>query len=294
MKVIESHRTRHVVLRIERGEELPFALTRALDEAGVKSGWIEGFGTLEAADVAVFDARLRSYGKARRLEPGGDCVSLRGNVSQLEGSPCVRLFTMMAREMETGLQTVGGELLWARAFAVEIHVTAFEDAALGRVADDRTGMLTLVRGTMPSGGDGRVRVVEEAAAASPPPHAPALPAAPPARGSSPRAIADTMPSIVDMARAALGGGAEPHQPLMPPRRERPREDPAEVYPEVGDIATHFHFGECKIISSDGDKIRLQQLKDLRVREVALSALRTELQSEDPETHQRHFRLLRKN
>ena len=67
-----------------------------------------------------------------------------------------------------------------------------------------------------------------------------------------------------------------------------------MYPDVGDMATHFHFGECKIISSDGDKIRLQQLKDLRVREVALSALRTELVSEDPQTHQRHFKLLRKN
>jgi predicted DNA-binding protein with PD1-like motif len=296
MKVIESHRTRHVVLRIERGEELPFALTRALDDAGVKSGWIEGFGTLEAADVAVFDARMRSYGKARRLEPGGDCVSLRGNVSQLEGSACVRLFATVARETETGLQAVGGELLWARAFAVELHITAFEDAGLSRVADDRTGMLTLVRGSSAGGGgDGRIRVVDEPGAASPssPRHAPGLSAAPAARGSSPRA-ADTMPSIVDMARAALGSGAEQPQPLMPPRRERPREDLAETYPEVGDIATHFHFGECKIISSDGDKIRLQQLKDLRVREVALSALRTELESEDPETRQRHFRLLRKN
>jgi predicted DNA-binding protein with PD1-like motif len=269
MKTIEAHRSRHLVLRLDRGEELPAAIVRALEEVDVRSAWLSGFGTLEVAELAVFDARQRSYGKARRFEPGGDVVSLNGNVSQLDGSLCVRLFATLARETEAGLSVVGGELLTGRAFAVELHVTVLEDAALARVADDRTGQLTLVRGSAP--------------------HAPEPAAVPrsPAQKTGPE---QSSPSIVEMARAAVTG-----EPLPPPmKRERPREDFSETYPEVGDMATHFHFGECKIISSDGDKIRLQQLKDLRVREVALSALRTELVSEDPETHQRTFRLLRKN
>lgn len=277
MKAIEAHRARHLVLRLDRGEELPAAIVRALEDADVRSGWISGFGTLDAAELAVFDARQRTYAKARRFEPGGDVVSLNGNVSQLDGSTCVRLFATLARETEAGLSVVGGELMSGRAFAVEVLVTALDDAALARVADDRTGQLTLVR-----------------ASGAPPPE-PSSPgrSADAARSPVPaRGPEQSSPSIVEMARAAIAG--EPPQPLVPPRRERPRDDFSEVYPEVGDMATHFHFGECKIISSDGDKIRLQQLKDLRVREVALSALRTELVSEDPETHQRTFRLLRKN
>lgn len=271
MKVIEAHRTRHLVLRLDRGDELPLAIVRALEESDVKSAWLTGFGTLEMAEIAVFDARQRTYSKARRFEPGGDVVSLHGNAAQLDGSPCVRLFATLARETEAGLQLVAGELMTARAFAVELCVTVIEDASLARVADDRTGQLALVRGSV-------AQVAEPA---------------PQARASTPRSPSEqTSPSIVEMARAALG--SEPPHPLAPPKRERPQEDFAETYPEVGDMATHFHFGECKIISSDGDKIRLQQLKDLRVREVALSALRTELVSEDPETHQRSFRLLRKN
>ncbi len=287
MKVLEAHRARHVVLRLDRGEELPAALTRALEEAGVKSAWIEGVGTLEAAEMAVYDARLRTYSKARSFEPGGDVVSLKGNVAQLEGNACVRLFATLARETEAGLQVVAGELLWSRVFSLEIHLTAFEDAGLARVADERTGVLALVRAS--AAGNAEAKHPQGPPTQEAPPVAPAP--LPPAKGTA-RADA-TLPSIVEMARAAVGGGEAP-QHLSPPRREKPVDDPSETFPEVGDLANHFHFGECKIISSDGDKIRLQQLKDLRVREVALSALRTELVSEDPTTHQRQYKLLRKN
>ncbi len=296
MKVIEATRTRHVVLRLDRGEELPQALARALEEASVKAGWIEGFGTLDAAELAVLDPRHRSYAKARRFESGGDVVSLSGNVSLLDGTTCVRLFATIARETDAGLDIVAGELLWARAFSVEVHVTAFEDAGLSRVADERTGLPALVRpsGVAP-GSAGQAAEIRPRSAIDDHSHAGAVPgpaagAAP--RANSPRPADSTLPSIVDMARAALNERPD-NAPLAPPRRERPADDPTEMYPEVGDTAIHFHFGECKIISSDGDKIRLQQGKDLRVREVALSALKTELVSEDPETHKRVFRLLRK-
>jgi hypothetical protein len=77
------------------------------------------------------------------------------------------------------------------------------------------------------------------------------------------------------------------------RPVRPQED-VEVYPEVGDHVTHFHFGECVILSSDGDRIRLRQDRDGRVREVALTMLKIEPPTIDAESGKRHFRLLRKN
>ena len=43
---------------------------------------------------------------------------------------------------------------------------------------------------------------------------------------------------------------------MPTRPSKPQEY-AEFYPEVGDLVNHFHFGECSILSSDGDRIRLR-------------------------------------
>jgi hypothetical protein len=59
---------------------------------------------------------------------------------------------------------------------------------------------------------------------------------------------------------------------------------------------HFHFGECTVIGSDGDRIRLRQDRDGRVREVALTMLRIELEKAGaggPDAP-RHFKLHRKN
>ncbi len=79
---------------------------------------------------------------------------------------------------------------------------------------------------------------------------------------------------------------------MPQRPQKPRED-LEVYPDVGDTVMHFAFGECTVLSSDGDRIRLRQDKDGRVREVALAMLRIEPTSTGAEGT-RHFKLHRKN
>jgi hypothetical protein len=74
---------------------------------------------------------------------------------------------------------------------------------------------------------------------------------------------------------------------------KPKDDLDAVYPELGDAVDHFHFGECTVIGSDGDKIRLRQNKDGRVREVALAMLKVEPQPDGPDG-QRQFKLARKN
>lgn len=66
----------------------------------------------------------------------------------------------------------------------------------------------------------------------------------------------------------------------------------ETYPEEGDRVNHFAFGQCTVLVSDGERLRLQQDKDSRVREVALSMLRvSEPQMIDGK---RHWDLARKN
>lgn len=64
-----------------------------------------------------------------------------------------------------------------------------------------------------------------------------------------------------------------------------------VYPEEGDLATHFVFGRCTVVFSDGERIKLQQERDGRVREVSLSALRV-IQA-PIEDGKRHFELRRR-
>ena len=61
--------------------------------------------------------------------------------------------------------------------------------------------------------------------------------------------------------------------------------------------THFHFGDCTVVGSDGDRIKLRQDgKDGRVREVALTMLRIEASTDERGgvDTPRHFKLHRKN
>ena len=78
-----------------------------------------------------------------------------------------------------------------------------------------------------------------------------------------------------------------------PKRPITRNSGPEQYPEEGDSVTHFAFGRCTVLFSDGERLRLQQERDGRVREVALSMLKMQ----DPtatENGRRHWDLLRKN
>ncbi len=59
------------------------------------------------------------------------------------------------------------------------------------------------------------------------------------------------------------------------------------------MVTHFHFGRCTVLSSDGERLRLQQERDGRVREVALSMLRIDAPTV-LEDGRKHWDLARKN
>lgn len=105
-------------------------------------------------------------------------------------------------------------------------------------------------------------------------------------GSSPQR-AGLPPSNPGTSTGNVGAPA----PLIP--KKPLREFGPEVYPEEGDIVTHFAFGRCTVVMSDGERIRLQQERDGRVREVALSMLRME-EPTIQEDGKKHWELQRKN
>ncbi len=295
MNVLEARRARHLIIRLDRGEELPAALVRALDEAEARAGWIEGTGSLEKAEVALFDQASRTYAKTRVLEGPCDVVALSGSVALQQGETSLRLSATLARESGVGLQLAAGELVWARVYGLELRVTAFDDLPLVRAFDDRTGLMQLAAQStgIPATVSEPPRMPPPAQAAEPTRTAPPAQAAEPPRAMAaepPRAAAA---SVAEPARAAATSVMEPAVLPVPHRPVRPRQE-EESYPEVGDSVTHFHFGECTVISSDGERIRLRQERDGRVREVSLTMLRIEPHTVDPATGRKQFRLARKN
>ncbi|WP_437996349.1 PPC domain-containing DNA-binding protein [Sorangium sp. So ce185] len=299
MNVLEARRARHLIIRLDRGEELPAALVRALDEAEARAGWIEGIGSLEKAEIALFDQASRAYAKTRVLEGPCDVVALSGSVALQQGETSLRLSATLARESGVGLQLAAGELVWARVYGLELRVTAFDDLPLARAFDDRTGLMQLVAQptAIPAIASETPRLAPPAQAAEPARAAPPAQVAEPPRAAAPPPAAEpprgAPPAPAPEPARPVASVAEPAAVPLPQRPVRPRQE-EEIYPEVGDSVTHFHFGECTVISSDGERIRLRQERDGRVREVSLTMLRIEPPTVDPATSRKHFRLARKN
>ncbi|WP_438023257.1 PPC domain-containing DNA-binding protein [Sorangium sp. So ce233] len=301
MNVLEARRARHLIIRLDRGEELPAALVRALDEAEARAGWIEGVGSLEQAEIALFDQASRAYAKTRVLEGPCDVAALSGTIALQQGETSLRLSVTLTRESGVGLQLAAGELVWARVYGLELRVTVFDDLPLVRTFDERTGLMQLAaqattipatvgeapRMAPPTQAAELARAAPSAAAPEPVRTAPPAPAPEPTR-AAPQAPAPEPPRAGPAAPAA-----EPAAMPLPQRPVRRRQE-EEAYPEVGDSVTHFHFGECTVISSDGERIRLRQERDGRVREVSLTMLRIEPPTVDPATGKKQFRLARKN
>jgi len=275
MNVAESKRIRHLVVHVERGEELPVALIRALHDVEVKAANITGVGIVEAIELAGIDPRGQS--SPIRIDTPAVLASLVGNVAVEDGATKVHLYATLARQTELGHQTFAGHVRWARASAVDLIVTVYDDLVLERLTDDQGFPSTLVATTRASGVAARVvTVVAEESPREP------LVTPPPA----------TPKPVVKEAEIEL----KPSAPaLAPPARiAKPQEDVNELYPEVNDLVTHFSFGECEVISSDGERIRLRQIKDGRVREVSLEMLKIERPTTDSATNKRSFKLSRKN
>jgi predicted DNA-binding protein with PD1-like motif len=283
MNVAESKRTRHLVIHVERGEELPVALIRALHEVEAKSASITGAGIVEAIEIAGIDARGKSA--LHRVDSPALVVSLWGDVALEDGATNVHLYATLARDTELGHETFSGHVRWARASAIDLVVTVFDDVVLERLTDEH-GFSAALHATLRASA-GTTRTTTQESPRAPSPAATTTQESP--RAPSPAATTTTPKP------AATEADIDAKPALTPPARlYTPHEEATEVYPDVADLVTHFHFGDCEVTSSDGERIRLRQIKDGRVREVSLAMLKIEGPTTDPATNKRQFRLSRKN
>lgn len=274
MKATSSEKGRNVLLRADAGESLPEALVRILEDEAVACGWLRASGVLEEVELRAFRGDLGGLAPIRRLEGPVHVVALEGSIGLAGGALSVGLRGVFARETDSGLETLAGEIVSARVVALEVLVTALDDVAVARALDVEAGVWLLGEA---SGGGERARPAPAAKAA---PNDPAwseavtasadvgalAPAAPPPRRPAPTA-------------APIGSAAMPARPARPDRPDRV--DDEVVAPDVGAVVDHFAFGRCDVLKSDGDRLHLKVQKDGRVKEIALEMLRvTPLPDED--------------
>ncbi len=189
----------------------------------------------------------------RSLSGAWDMTSAQGHVTAAGETT---LYVHLTREAGGGPQHAGGVLTAALVGAVQVR------AALSTARVERPVAAPAVSAVPVAPEPAASPAVERPAQA---PSSPGLQATPP----------------------------QPAQPAMPIPKRPVRDLGPEYYPEEGDIVTHFAFGRCTVVMSDGERIRLQQESGSRVREVALSMLRVD-EPTIGEDGKKHWELGRKN
>jgi predicted DNA-binding protein with PD1-like motif len=287
-----SDKARHLVLRASSGELLPEGLAARLREEQVATGWLRASGVLTEVELRAFDADLGTLGSTRRIAGPVHVLALEGSIGLVDGEPSLSLRGLLARETDRGLETLAGEIVRARAVALEVLVTALDDVVLERVLDPAAGVWLLGGAGAPraqaaaSPGRGAVRA-DASASASAAVAASAWSAAVEASDVAEREPQPVRARPAGPATTTAGGGMP-----MPARPARPPTDFDTVYPEPGDLVEHFAFGPAEVVKSDGDRLHLRVHKDGRIREIALEMLRV-ARLPDADDGQRRFKLERR-
>lgn len=286
MPTLTTATSRHLILRLDETARLPESLLAALRDEVVLAGWLRASGVLTEVELRCFDARGGGPGPARRIAGPIQAVVLEGSIGLSRGDVTCGLRVVLARETESGLETIAGEIVDARVTALEVMVTALDDVAVARQLDS-TGIWMLD----PSGNSQRASTQAPPAHVAPPPRQPETPAwkdavraaetEPPPAGLRPGPKPAPSPSFT--------AAAIPQRPAKPKFDETAEH----IYPDAGDIVEHFAFGRCDVVKSDGDRLHLRIGKDGRIKEIALEMLKvTRLPPVEGATGN-HYRLDRK-
>lgn len=255
---------RHILLRLG-DSRLPDALLAALRDEVVLAGWLRGSAVLT-------DVTVRALGTPRRISGQVHAVILDGSLGFANGDVTCALRGVLARETDSGLETIAGEILEARVVSLEANITALDD-------------VTAARPQAPAASPWADAAIAAAAPPVPPPAPTPSPAPSPAYAPAPAQAPAPKPSPT----FSSSGGPLPMKPFKPVRAEE-EEQPV---PEPGDIVEHFAFGRCEVVKSDGDRLHVRLGKDGRIKEIALEMLKVTPLSGFEGASGKHYRLDRK-
>jgi hypothetical protein len=260
-------------LHLAPGSDLPSALAEGAATLG-PDAWVQAVGHVEAVEL-------------RLASEGADPVrSLRGRFTlvALVGPAKGPLSITLARATDAGLELLGGQLVRARSAGVTALITPA--LALDETASppDHAPRPAAPRPAAPPA----------APAAAPPAAASnvASPAPSPAASPQPPAPVASPPTPPAAAPAAAAASTSWSQVAQASERDDDDDEGPPPEPEPGDVIDHFSFGLCEVLTSDGDRLRIRDLRGPgRVREISLGMLN--IGAPTTKDGKRHFRLMRK-
>lgn len=235
--IVESHKARRLVGRLDAGVDILEGLERVCRSAGVRAGEIRAIGTIDSVTV----------GDQRRFATPFTILQLYGTVAERDGRLLVRAAATLSRERDNGIEVIGGALQAGRVLELEFVIDAFDDLGAPRQ--------------------------EPVAAAPPAPKPPApKPAEPPPAPSPPKV--GWAEVIAASEKAAVAPPAPAVEAPIPEPVSAPtdQDDSAKVAP--GDFIDHPKFGRVTVERIVGDhEFVSARLRNQRLINLSLEVLR---------------------
>ncbi len=276
MKFRISNRSEKLVGRLDAGDDLVDALTKACEDHGVRAGEVRAVGHFDAVELVHFNQKSQSYQPLIEGEGSFELVSLNGNISTLGGAVALRLDAVFNVVGPLGPQMVGGQLRKARAIDGEFVIESYLDLEMERRLDGETGRLVL--------DEIRRR-----------PGAPTPESSAPARSGEAVEEDDEEPSIswdqaiaeaeqVEQSRRSARRPSAKTTPLRPSAKSK--DDPYgdldldAPLMSAGDLLDHPKLGRCRVIDVEDDQFARIRLPRGRIRKLALEIIDVEYQGKE--------------
>jgi predicted DNA-binding protein with PD1-like motif len=272
----ETTRTRRLVGRIEKGEELIETLTELCKEHDVRAGQIQAVGALTQAEIARFDEASGDYETVFSGDGSFELISLSGNVSRLGDEVVLRLEGLLSAKGPVAPQVFSGQLRSGRAASVEFVLEIFEDLAIERRLDSDSGRLEIrsirrteearteeaqpTPQTRPAQSKASQSTANQPAATSDEPTKKA--SAEPAQHDRDKPIAGKGMSWGDAAGESGGEEAKAEDLYAGVNMEEP-------LMEAGDMLEHPKLGNCRVMKVEDGEFAHVRLPGGRIRKLSL-------------------------
>ena len=137
----ESRRGRRILARLDRGTDLLDGVRTLCQRHDIRCGELRGIGSLEMAELSALDQGSRRWKPARLVAGGGlELLQLSGNISEERGAVSVQAQVTLMRDRDAGVEVIGGHLVSAVVYSVELVIETFDDVLLRRQPDADTGL----------------------------------------------------------------------------------------------------------------------------------------------------------
>ncbi len=117
-------------------------LTNLCEEHSIKAGEVRVSGALKTVELARFDPAQKDYVKAHQGGPA-EIITLQGSIATIGNQVVLRLDSLVSVDHGFGIQLASGQVRRAVVSSCEFVIDVFDDIAMTRGRDPKTGRLML-------------------------------------------------------------------------------------------------------------------------------------------------------